>query len=105
MLQDVLYLVEEDPAAHGIFDTPTETAKMVYCTVRSVGMSEYYQALAHGLQPTMVFILADAADYNGEKVCLYHDKRYRIIRTYTTGGRIELTVEEGTVDGRIEASS
>lgn len=99
MLQDVLYLIAEDPAAHGIFDAPTETRRMVYCTVRSVGMQEFYRAMEQALHPTYVFILADHAEYQDEKICEWKGTRYRIIRTYTTGGRIELTVEEATVDG------
>ena len=98
MLQDVIYLVGEDPAAHGIFDTPAETKRMVYCGVRSVGLSEFYRAMEQDLHPSFVFVLEDFAEYGGEKICEYKGTRYRIIRTYTAGGRIELTVEEATVD-------
>jgi len=95
---DVLFLISEEPSAHGAFDKPTETRRMVYCTVRSVGYNEYYRALENSLQPTFVFVLADYAEYEGEKICEYNGKRYRIYRTYQTGGAIELTVEEVTVD-------
>ena len=98
MLQDVIYLIAEDPAAHGIFDAPTETKRMVYCGVRSVGLSEFYRAMEQDLHPSFVFVLEDFAEYGGEKICEYKGTRYRIIRTYTTGGRIELTVEEATID-------
>ena len=96
---DVLYLVAEDPEAHGIFEATTETDRMVYCTIRSVGYQEYYRALEQDLHPTLIFILADYAEYQGEKICIWNNVRYRIIRTYQTGGAIELTVEEATVDG------
>lgn len=96
---DVLYLVAENPEAHGIFEATTETDRMVYCTIRSVGYQEYYRALEQDLHPTMIFILADYAEYQGEKICIWNNARYRIIRTYQTGGAIELTVEEATVDG------
>ena len=36
----VLTLISENPAAHGIFDKPTETERTVFCTIRSVGYSE-----------------------------------------------------------------
>lgn len=97
--QDVLFLINENPAAHGIFDAPVETERMVFCTVRSVGYQEFYRALEQDLHPTLVFVLADYAEYQGEKICRYGDTRYRVIRTYQTGGAIELTVEEATVDG------
>lgn len=99
MRQDVLYLVSETPSAHGIFDAPAETQRTVFCTVRSVGMQEFYRAMEQDLHPTYVFVLADYAEYGGEKICVYNGARYRVIRTYQTGGAIEITVEEATVDG------
>lgn len=96
--RDVLTLVSENPAAHGVFDNVTETQKQVFCTVRSVGMNEAYQARANGLHPQYVFVLSDFADYAGEKICIYNNVRYRIIRTYRNNQGIELTVEEVTID-------
>ena len=94
----VLTLISENPAAHGIFDKPTETSRTVFCTIRSVGYSEYYRALEYGLHPSIVFVLADYAEYQNEKIAEYEGVRYRVIRTYETGGSIELTAEEVTVD-------
>ncbi len=98
MFRDVLTLIAEDPKAHGVTDKPKETGRTVYCTVRSVGMNEAYQAMANGLQPQFVFSLSDYADYDGEKICEYNGTRYRILRTYRRNQGIELTVEEVTVD-------
>jgi len=99
MRSDVLTLISETPEAHGIFDTRTETKRTVFCYVKSVGHTEYFEALSHSLQPTFVFVLRDYAEYKGEKVCEYHDTRYRVIRTYITAQQtIELTVEDATVD-------
>lgn len=99
LLSSVLTLVSESPTAHGIFETPTETERTVFCVVRSVSYQEFYRALEQALHPVYVFILADYAEYQGEKICKFNGVRYRIIRTYQTGGSIELTVEEATVDG------
>lgn len=98
MFRDVITLVSESPAAHGVLDEITETQKQVFCTVRSVGMSEAYQAMSNGLHPQFVFILSDYADYGGEKVVIYNGKRYRVIRTYRQNQGMELTVEEATID-------
>lgn len=98
MFRDVITLVSESPAAHGVLDEITETQKQVFCTVRSVGMSEAYQAMSNGLHPQFVFILSDYADYDGEKVAIYNGKQYRIIRTYRQNQGMELTVEEATID-------
>ena len=103
MRSDVLYLVAEEPSAHGVFDKPTETPRKVFCTVRSVGMSEFYRAKENDLFPSIVFVLADYAEYKGEKIALYTppggtQQRYRIIRTYVDNQSIELVCEEATVD-------
>lgn len=98
MFRDVITLVSESPAAHGVLDEITETQKQVFCTVRSVGMSEAYQAMSNGLHPQFVFILSDYADYDGEKVAIYNGKRYRVIRTYRQNQGLEMTVEEVTID-------
>lgn len=98
MFRDVITLVSESPAAHGVLDEITETQKQVFCTVRSVGMSEAYQAMSNGLHPQFVFVLSDYADYDGEKVAIYNGKRYRVIRTYRQNQGMELTVEEATID-------
>lgn len=95
MRSGVLYLVAESPETHGVFDPPTETQRMVYCTIKSVGYQEYYRAMENALRPSLVFVLADYAEYQDEKTCVYEGKRYQIIRTYITAQQtIELTVEE-----------
>lgn len=95
---DVIQLVNESPDAHGVFDKPDETTTQVFVEVRSVSMSESYRARSAGLDPVFVFVLSDYADYNGQKVIVYNEKRYRVIRTYTDVQRLEITVEEATAD-------
>ena len=98
VFRDILYLISETPAAHGVFENKLETARQVFCSVRSVGMSEAYQALSHGLHPQFVFTLSDYTDYQSEKICEFKGTRYRIVRTYRNNQGIELTVEEVTHD-------
>ena len=90
---DVIELISETPGAHGIFDAPEETKQKTYCTVRSVGMREYYQAKAAGLEPEIVFNLTDADDYGGEKIVEWNGDRYRVVRTWLQGDGIDLTCE------------
>ena len=93
---DVLTLISDVPEARGRFDPMTEVRRDVYCTVRSVGMKEAYEALSHGLRPELVFELTHSFEYGGEKSCEYHGIRYSIIRTYVTeADGIEITVERG----------
>ena len=98
---DVCYLIAEDPAAHGIFQNRTENELMVFCTVRSVGMNEFYRAKENGLEPTAVFRMP-WVNYNGEKVVLWTpgsvQERFRVVRTYQDGDIVELTCAPATID-------
>ena len=95
---DVIYLVSEDPQAHGVFEARQETEKMCYCKVNSVTRSEFYKARENGIQPLYAFVISEYADYNGEKILIYKDKRYRVIRSYVKNHAVELTVGEATAD-------
>lgn len=89
---DVIFLIGENPEAHGAFDPHQQTKRMVYATVRSVGMTETLKAKSLGLSPEYVFDLADYSEYQGEKQVEYNGTTYSVFRTYTKGQRIELTV-------------
>lgn len=97
IFRDVITLITETQP-HGVFEDVAETPREVYCSVRSVGMSEAYTAMSNGLHPEFVFILSDYGDYNGEKILEYKGTRYRIVRTYRNNQGIELTCEEATID-------
>lgn len=104
-ISSVITLVSENPAAHGVFEATTEGERTVFCSVKSVGYQEYYIAREHDLNPTLVFVLADYAEYQGEPVVIYHGERYRVVRTYRTPQLgIELTVERAepaTTEGAV----
>ena len=88
---DVCYLVAEDPAERGIFETKTRTERMVFCSVRSVGSSDFWRARTAGVDLTLVFVLSDFIDYHGEKIIRYDG----VVRTYVNDSReIEITCEE-----------
>lgn len=95
---DVLFLVNENPAAHGIFDPPAETQRMVYCRVHSVTRSEFWHAMQAGIEPELVFEISDYADYNGEKLLVYNGRRWRVVRTYVTAHTVSLTAAPATAD-------
>lgn len=91
---DVCELIAESPKAHGIFDDPEVIRRKVYCTVKSVGQNEVYQAAAAGLNPELKLILAHAFEYKGEKELEFHEERWRILRTYVNeADGIELTIQ------------
>ena len=100
MRADVIDLITETASAHGVHDAVTETARTVYCTVRSVTRSEFYTALNAGVQPEVVFVLTLAEDYQGERVVRWKGQKYRIVRTYMTADDgIEITCERADVNG------
>lgn len=91
-------LIKENPAAHGVFDTATETERTVFCTVRSVGMRESYEAMSIGLSVDLVVCLEHDFEYEGEKRLILDNVAYKIVRTYASEvNGIELTCqrEEG----------
>ena len=94
---DVAELITESPKAHGIFEAATESTRKVFCTVRSVGQTEVYQANGIGLNPELKLILSYDFEYKGEKELMFREERYRILRTYVNeGDEIELTIQKVT---------
>lgn len=103
---DVLTLISDIPAAKGRYDAATVVRRQVYCTVRSVGMRENYEALSHGLRPEWVFVLTHSFEYQGEKRCEYHGIPYNVLRTYVTeADGIEITVERGNQSEYVSATT
>ena len=96
----VITLIGDDPTAHGVFDAPALIERTVFATVRSVGMSETYQAMSAGLSPELVLVIANKADYAGETRVLYDGVEYDVIRVYIhpTTEHVELTVQRGNQD-------
>ena len=96
---DVILLVKETRSSHGVHETVTEQTRQVFCEVRSVTRSEYYQGLNAGIQPEYVFFLALAEDYDDERIVKYNGKNYNVTRTYmTSDGGIEITVHRSDVN-------
>ena len=101
MKAGVCELITVTPAAGGVGLEPAETARRVFCTVRSIGMQEAYQAMGQGLNPELKIVLAHDFEYKDEPLLDYAGKRYRILRTYITEvDGIELTVQRVTGNAR-----
>ena len=97
MRMDSIILVGTS-APRGVFDTSTPSQNEVPCMVKSVTRSEAYRAYAVGLNPNIVFELAVAEDYQGEKTVLYNNTEYRVIRTYQKDFSLELICEQITYE-------
>lgn len=94
MKVNVVDLITVSPEANGVGMPQTETKRTVYCTIKSIGMQEAYQAMGQGLNPELKVILAHDFEYAGERLCEIGGQRYNILRTYITEtDGIELTVQ------------
>ena len=73
----------------------------VYVMPRGVYNAEFYNAAQAGLHPTITFVLANRADYHGEKLIEWEGKSYNVIRTDWTAQRdqISLVCEERVHNG------
>ena len=101
MKAGIVTLIGENPEAHGVGVDPEETRKKVYCTFKSIGMQETYQAMAIGLNPELRVVLAHDFEYDGQKLCEVGGIRYKILRTYVTeADGIELTLQKMTGNAR-----
>jgi len=94
MKANVVDLITVSPEAAGVGTEPTEVKRTVYCTIRSIGMQEAYQAMGIGLNPELKVILAHDFEYGGERLCEIMGVRYRVLRVYVTEtDGIELTLQ------------
>ncbi len=91
----VVYLIREDPAAHGVTEPHRRVERKVYAVMRSVGMRETYEAMGHGIAPERVFDLAIPEEYQEEKLLKWNGQIYRVVRTYINGETLSITVERG----------
>lgn len=75
-----------------------DSRREVFCSLRSVGHAEFYEAHAVSYQPELKFVLADYLDYENETLVKYGADLYRVIRTYRTGQELELTVGKASAE-------
>ena len=88
---DILFLIWQEITTDEYGDPiVTETRREVFAEQMSIGLKEFYQAHAVGLQPEIKFKLADYLDYNDEPCIEYNGQRYRVLRTFRTGQELEI---------------
>ena len=91
---DVIDLIAVSPEAAGVGTEPQETHRTVFCTFKSIGQTEAYQAMGQGLNPELKVILPHDFEYGGERLCEVGGVRYEILRSYITeADGIELTLQ------------
>lgn len=75
-----------------------DSRRIVFCALRSVGHTEFYEAHAIDYHPELKFVLADYLEYNGETIVEHEGTLYRVLRTYRTGQELELTVGRASAE-------
>ena len=75
-----------------------KSRREVFCGLRSVGHTEFYEGYASELRPELKFVLADYLDYEGETFVKYDGTLYRVIRTYRAGQELEITVGRASLE-------
>lgn len=63
------------------------------CEVMSITQNEFYLAAQSDLKPEIKFKLSDYLDYSGEKMLMYNDQEYEVIRTYRSGDALEIVAQ------------
>ena len=72
---------------------PTETEREVFCNVRSISQSEWFEGARNGLNPEFQVIVFQY-DYAGEEIVELEKERYTVYRTYVRADEmIELYLE------------
>lgn len=87
-----------DGGVRGVKVAPEATERELPCTIKSVGMTEMYTAMAHDMSPSIIAVLANDFEYHEETLCLLEGVRYRVLRTYQNqAGGIELTLAKAVI--------
>jgi SPP1 family predicted phage head-tail adaptor len=96
MYNEVIYLLSVTRTTNDIGDTiETPKSEMRFAKIKSIGQSEFYQAQAQGLKPEIKFELADYLDYNNQEEVVYNGFRYKVLRTFRAGNKLELVCYGG----------
>ena len=97
----VIYLIAEAKTQddNGVWRSSL-TKRQVFCNVRSVTRSEFFEGGRNGLNPEYIFTMF-FGDYNRERILEYEGETYAVYRTYRARtDEIELYVErQGGVNG------
>lgn len=101
MFDSVIKLLNETTTVDEYGDTVTTTTeKTVFAEVLSIRQDEFYQAQALGLKPEIKFVIADFADYGGQKQLKYKpfggtEQIYDVLRTYRSKINLEIVCKRG----------
>ena len=98
---NIIYLISETQTqdAYGVW-RKTYTKRQIFCDVRSVTATEFFEGGRNGLNPEYQFTVF-GPDYEGERIVEYNGNTYAVYRTYIARtDTLELYVQrEGGTNG------
>lgn len=78
----VINLIAKNPVQTNYMWVDQETKTEVFCDVRSITQTEWFEAGRAGIQhPAFIFII-NRNEYSGEQIVEYEGQRYGVYRTY-----------------------
>lgn len=100
---DEITLIAQTPPAervneNGFPNEAEETRTTIFCNVKSVGFSEFYEAAKAGYEAALK-VDVYAEEYEGQRLAEYDGVRYKVLRTYKNPKKpdeIELTLSDLT---------
>lgn len=98
LFRDVIKLIGVTYTTNDLGDyveVPTE--REVFANKKSIRQNEFYQAMATGLRPELMFEIR-TIDYEDEQKLSYEGKTYSIIRTYDKNGEMTELICQGLVN-------
>lgn len=97
LFRDVIQLLSVVKSENDIGDTIlSKVPRQVFANQKSIRQSEFYQAMATGLKPELMFEIR-SIDYLNEETLEYNNKQYSIIRTYSKNGEMIELICQGLV--------
>lgn len=94
ILNKVLYLLTEYTEQNRIGNIIKSYKKRkVFCSEKSVGQNQFYQAQMIGLEPAYVLVIRPF-EYKGERLIEYNGIMFKILKTFKKNStELELTLE------------
>lgn len=98
LYKDIIKLISITYTENSIGDIIEQKVKRdVFANKKSVRQSEFYQSMATGLRPEIMFEVR-SVEYANEKKLEFNNKEYSIIREYSKNGEITELICQGLVN-------
>jgi len=96
--KDIAYLESETTTLDKLHRPIVKYSKTaVYCDVKSIGQSEFYQSAVAGYKPEIKLVMK-LVDLTNVTHVEYNNKLYTITRTYEVGDNVEVTLSSMVVN-------